>query len=107
LLGEREALLRELHEAAASARAELGAFVARNRLARAPDYPGPAGRTLLAGLLVLMVVLEGLANAFFFAAGVESGLLGGFVYAALFAAINVALAYLVGKYGVRELAHVV
>jgi len=106
LLAERESLLRELRDAATRRRAELAAFVARNRLARDADYPGPAGRMLLAGLLVLMVVVEGLANAFFFAAGVESGLLGGFVYAALFAAINVALAYVLGKYGVRELAHV-
>jgi hypothetical protein len=56
--------------------------------------------------LVLVVVLEGLANSFFFAAGVNTGLLGGFVYAALFAAINVALAYALGKYAVREIAHV-
>jgi len=107
LLGEREALLRDLRDQATARRAELAAFVARNRLEREPDYPGPAGRQLLRGLLVLMVVLEGLANAFFFAAGVESGLLGGFVYAALFAAINVALAYVLGRHGVRELSHVV
>jgi hypothetical protein len=106
LLGEREALLRDLREAAAGRRTELAAFAARHRLTRAADYPGPTGRVLLAGVLVLMVVVEGLANAFFFAAGVESGLLGGFVYAALFAAINVVLAYVLGKYAVRELAHV-
>ena len=106
LLAEREATLRTLRETATATRAEHADFIARNRLAREAVYPGPAARLLLAGLLVLMVVLEGLANAYFFAAGVESGLLGGFVYAALFAAINVTLAYVLGRHGVRELAHV-
>jgi hypothetical protein len=106
LLAEEEGVLRDLREAALNRRAELAAFRERNGLRRDADYPSPSMRVLLAGLLVLVVVLEGLANAFFFAAGVNSGLLGGFVYAALFAAINVALAYALGKYGVREIVHV-
>jgi hypothetical protein len=106
LLAEEEGVLRDLREAALNRRAELAAFRERNALRRDADYPSPSTRVLLAGLLVLMVVLEGLANAFFFAAGVNTGLLGGFVYAALFAAINVVLAYVLGKYGVREIVHV-
>jgi hypothetical protein len=106
LLAEQEGVLRDLREAALNRRAELAEFRARNGLHRDADYPSPSTRVLLAGLLVLVVVLEGLANSFFFAAGVNSGLLGGFVYAALFAAINIALAYALGKYGVREIAHV-
>jgi hypothetical protein len=106
LLAEQEGVLRDLRETALGRRAELAAFRERNGLRRDADYPSPSTRLLLAGLLVLVVVLEGLANSFFFAAGVNTGLLGGFVYAALFAAINVALAYVLGKYGVREISHI-
>jgi len=106
LVAERAPVLRALRDDARAGRTELERFAARHRLHRAPDYPSASARLLLAGLLVLMVVLEGVANAFFFAQGLSTGLVGGFVEAALFAALNVLVAYLLGRHGVRQLAHV-
>ena len=105
LVGERRTLLDALRRAAQLRRAELDTFMRRHGLQREADYPSPSGRVLLAGLLVLMVALEGLANAFFFAQGLGSGLVGGFVEAALFAALNVGVAYLFGRVGLRQIAH--
>jgi hypothetical protein len=105
LVAEREPLLRTLRDAARARRSELQRFAARHGLQRDPEDPSPSARLLLAGLLVLMVVLEGVANAFFFAQGLSTGLVGGFVEAALFAALNVGIAYLLGRHAVRQLAH--
>ena len=49
-------------------------------------------------VLVFLVVIEGVLNANFFAEGLSSGLIGGFVYAALLAAINVVGCFFLGKY---------
>jgi len=106
LLAQQEAVLRELQAAAAARAAELEAFRASHRLVRAPDVPSTGRLVLLYGVLLLMVAIEGIANAFFFAEGVSTGLVGGFVFAAAFAAANVATAFLFGKFALRQAAHV-
>ncbi|HEX4508572.1 MAG TPA: hypothetical protein VH328_00760, partial [Burkholderiaceae bacterium] len=105
LYAEHEPVLRALRDAALARDAERADFARRHGLRREADDPSSSKRLLLAGLLVLMVVIEGVANAFFFAQGLSTGLVGGFVEAALFAALNVGVAYLLGRHGVRELAH--
>ncbi|KQW36580.1 hypothetical protein ASC76_18160 [Rhizobacter sp. Root404] len=57
------------------------------------------------GLLFVLIVLEGACNATFFAQGLTTGLLGGFVWAGILAALNVTVAYLLGLFGVRYLNH--
>lgn len=106
LLAEQETLLKSLQGAARARQAELDAFKARNRLERAADYPSPSRKTLLYGVLLMMVAFEGVANSFFFAEGVSTGLVGGFIFAGAFAATNVALAFLFGKVALRQIAHV-
>ena len=106
LLAEQAALLTTLRGAAHARQAELDAFKARNRLERAADYPSPSKKLLLYGVLLMMVAFEGVANSFFFAEGVSTGLVGGFIFAGAFAATNVALAFLFGKFALRQIAHV-
>ncbi len=105
LLSEHEVVLQSLRGAALARQAELDAFKERNRLQRDADFPSPGRKALLYGMLLLMVAFEAIANSFFFAEGVSTGLVGGFVFAGVFAATNVALAFLLGKVAVRQLAH--
>lgn len=105
LVADREADLRALAAEAERAQRALEAF----RQAHGLDGPAlnlSAARTFLAyAVLALFVVVEGLANAFFFSQGIDTGLIGGFVYAALFAAINVGVAFSLGKAVIRNVFH--
>ena len=95
--------IEKLERAACSASTEYEQFRARNRLTRAARQPGDRAWSL--SLVALMVVLEGLVNAVFFAAGSDSGLLGGAVFAAAFSAVNVGLGALNGLFPLRWTHH--
>ena len=51
-------------------------------------------------VLFFLIGLEGVLNANFFAEGLSSGLIGGFIYAALLAGINVLGCFFLGKFAV-------
>ena len=72
--------IKGLEQAAWSALTEYEQFRARNRLTRAARQPSDRAWSL--SLVVFMVVMEGVMNAAFFAAGSDLGLLGGAVLAA-------------------------
>ena len=96
-LAENAPLLEDLAARAATCERELDTFRARNRLERGARYPEGSAAFLRYSVLALMIVVEGALNAFFFSQGLDSGLLGGFVYAALLAALNLGAAFVIGK----------
>ncbi|MFM0009153.1 hypothetical protein [Paraburkholderia sediminicola] len=105
LLSERSAVLSELKEEVARCGTALDEFRQRNRLARSARYPQGAGTFFRIAVLVLLIVVEGGVNSALFATGLEGGLIGGFVYAAGLALVNVALAASLGRFLLPNLFH--
>ena len=79
-------------------------FKAKNNIDRLASYP--ESRWFHAGLIALIVLVECLANTYFFAAGSELGLLGGFFQASLISCVNVAFCLLVGRMALSNMHHV-
>ncbi|NMG56602.1 hypothetical protein [Aromatoleum aromaticum] len=104
-LSENVGVLKTLRETAHRRRTELDAFKAKHCLEREAHYPTPTGSFLRYGVLAMLVLLEGAFNAVFFAKGIDTGLLGGFGMAAAFAALNVVVAFIIGKIFVRYVNH--
>lgn len=105
LITEQEAVLRATGERARLLLSELRAFRTEHGLTRGAVYPTGARAFFGYALLLFLVVLEGLLNASFFAQGVDSGLLGGAAYAMALAALNVAIAYGLGRWPSRYIHH--
>jgi hypothetical protein len=105
LLAEREKILTELASMAAESATEFEKFKNRHGLARQANYPDGAGTFFRVSLLVLLVVIEAALNAVFFAKGLSTGLVGGFVYAGAFAFANVAFASVWGRWVLPSLNH--
>ena len=106
VFNEQNAWLEKLGNQAKRKTAELERFRLQNKLERDAIYPDGTGLFLRYAFLMLLIVFEGIFNASFFAEGLSSGLLGGFVYSATLAAINVVVMFLLGKTVVRWLFHV-
>lgn len=106
VLTEQGRILRALGEADRFCRAELERFRAENSLSREPRYPTDTSRFLRYAILLLLIVVEGVLNAGFFAQGVSTGLVGGFAYAGVLAALNVLTAFFFGKHLLRNIFHV-
>ena len=105
LITEQEAVLRATGDRARQLDTELRAFKAEHELTRGAVYPTGARAFFGYAVLFFLVVLEGVLNASFFAQGVDSGLLGGAAYAMALAALNVAIAYGLGRWPSRYLHH--
>lgn len=105
LITEQEAVLRATGELARQMDAELRVFKTAHALTRSAVYPTGARAFFGYALLLFLIVLEGVLNASFFAQGVDSGLLGGAAYAMALAALNVAIAYGLGKWPSRYFHH--
>jgi hypothetical protein len=85
---------------------ELEKFRLRHQLDRDAIYPDGTGLFLRYALLFLLITFEGVFNSAFFAEGLSTGLLGGFLYAVSLASINVLTAFILGKTAVRWLFHI-
>lgn len=85
---------------------ELADFRERNKLTRDAHLSTLGESYLHYGVLLFLVVVEGIANAFFFSRGLSTGLIGGFAMAAIFAAVNVLVAYVLGRFFIRNVHHV-
>lgn len=83
---------------------DLKFFKARNGLDRLAAYP--ESRWFHAALVAVAILVECLANTYFFAAGSELGLLGGFFQALLISAGNVTTALVVGRLALANLHHI-
>lgn len=105
VISRQEHLLSELAENAAVRERELDDFRARHRLSRPATYPEGSATFARYAILLALIVIEGIANAYFFSQGLESGLIGGFLAAGLFAAVNLVTAFVLGKYAVPLVFH--
>lgn len=106
LLESRAPVLTALAASLRSHKAELRAFRNRHGLARDARYPLSAQRVFLVFALFALVVGEGFLNAFFFAEGMDSGILGGWVHAGAFSLVNVLCAYAWGRHAVPQVHHI-
>lgn len=105
LLTDQDRVLRELNATATQRQAELAQFRREHGLQREARYPSPTGTYLGYALVGLLIVVEGVLNARFFAQGLDSGLLGGFTQAGILAAANVLIAFCFGKFALRYANH--
>lgn len=104
-LNERRNLLAALGEKAHRARESLEKFRQGNGLTRNPHYPEGVGQLVRVGFLLVFIAVEAVLNSTLFATGTDNGLIGGFLYAATLAFVNVFVACLFGMYVVREVFH--
>jgi hypothetical protein len=104
-LDRQRPALAKLGEDVCRADAELKEFRERNGLARSARYPTPRSKRWMKAALPVFVVFEASINAFLFASGLDSGLIGGFSAAAILATLNVGVAFLFGYYAIRNLFH--
>ena len=105
LMTDYESSLRPAGESVRQLSSELAAFKAEHKLTRSAAYPTKAGSYLRIAFLLFLIVIEGILNASFFAKGSDSGLLGGILYAMMFSAINVLIAYSLGRWPARYFYH--
>ena len=106
IFNEQNAWLNKLATAAKKRLQELESFKTTHRLDREATYPDGSGLFYRYALLIFLVTFEGVFNASFFAEGLSTGLIGGFVYAVSLASINVLVAFILGKSAVRWIFHI-
>ena len=106
IFNEQNAWLEKLGAIANRRYKELERFRDQNKLERDAIYPDGTGLFFRYALLVLLVTFEGVFNAAFFAEGLSTGLLGGFLYAITLASVNVFTAFVLGKTAVRWVFHI-
>jgi hypothetical protein len=100
-----EALLQELAANTHTRQRELDEFRVTHGLVRHAIYPEGSATFARYALLLALIGCEGAANAYFFSQGMESGIIGGFIGAALFAALNLLVAFVLGKFAVPFVFH--
>jgi hypothetical protein len=105
IVAEHDHLVEELAQQAEVRERELADFRVRNHLSRPATYPEGSATFARYAVLLALIVIEGIANAYFFSQGLESGLIGGFLAAGLFAAVNLVTAFVLGKYAVPLVFH--
>lgn len=84
--------------------AECVTFKANNKIDRAPDYP--ESRFLHIAILLIVFAFESVINSVFFARGSDFGLIGGWIVAMQYAAVNIAVAFSISLLLVRQIHHV-
>lgn len=104
MLSKHEETLKTLDHTIQQRQKQLSDFRADHQLSRTALYPTRHGKFLKISLLILLIVIEGAANAVFFAEGVSNGYIGGFIYAAGFSLLNIFFAGFWGSQ-IRNLNH--
>lgn len=85
---------------------ELDSFCKYNKLNREAHYPKSLAKTAMFLVGLAFVVGEGFINSFFFAQGMDSGLVGGFTQAIILAAVNFLVPVLLGRSLIPNVNHV-
>lgn len=105
-LTAKSSLLRDVGEVARARQGELDRFKRDNNLKHLPlVQQGNAKLLIFVGAFVLIGV-EAFLNMSFFAKGLSTGLLGGFVEAGIAAAVNVAVSFIFGVFFIRFVHHI-
>lgn len=97
--------LTRLHRDLEDKKQELDRFKTKNKLERTAHYPSRLALFFKVFVVLFLVIVEGFANASFFAQGSDQGLVGGFASAFTCAAVNVLIAFLLGWHFVRFVNH--
>ncbi|MBF7981980.1 MULTISPECIES: hypothetical protein [Rahnella] len=98
LISSQSAMLAELREIAISKANELDFFKSKNKLTRTAQLRN-RGAIFLHGTLVLAcIAIEGIMNSSFFAEGLSSGLVGGFLFAVSLSGLNVLTCFIMGRF---------
>ena len=105
IMDSQGAWLKKLASNAISNIKELEIFREENDLKRQANYPEKAQIFFQYSLLLVLIVIEGALNSSFFSEGLSTGLIGGFVFAASLALINIASCFFLGKVGLRWINH--
>jgi hypothetical protein len=105
-LSANSTLLGALATEASARRHELERFKQDNRLERLANVRTKTAKVAIIAFALALIGVEAILNMKFFAAGLTSGLLGGFVEAALAAAINVFISFAFGAFAIRYMHHV-
>lgn len=84
--------------------AELSDFKQQNKIRKSADYP--ESKFFFIAALVTLFVVESVLNAFFFAAGSDFGFIGGWINAMQYAFVNLAVAFSLTIFLVRQLNHI-
>lgn len=85
--------------------AEQQSFRRKHNIDRTARVDGGGATFLKVALLIVMFVVEAFANGNFLAKGNEQGLLGGITEAISFAALNIFGTFIIGHFGVKQIAH--
>lgn len=101
LLSENESTLQSLSSSAIKAKEELDRFRKLHNLEREANYPTGARLYMWFSISLMLILLEGVLNAQFFAQGIDTGLLGGLTLGSTAACINVVLAFVFGKFAIK------
>jgi hypothetical protein len=105
IMDSQGAWLKKLAANAIASIKELDLFREENNIKRQANYPEKSQLFFQYTLLIAMIVVEGVLNSSFFSEGISTGLIGGFIYAASLALINIAGCFFIGKVGVRWINH--
>jgi hypothetical protein len=97
--------LGRLGETVAERKNELDRFKNQNNLNRLANRPTKSKVFLSYATLLLLTIIEGIANGTFFQRGLEGGLQEGIIDAIFFATANVLVAFFIGKYIFRNVFH--
>lgn len=101
-----DSLLKELESNAKNRKDEFNRFKKDSKLERDPQYQ-TGNRLLLSwAILAFLIIAEAAANAVFFQKGIWGGLIQGFIYAAVFAFINVSIASICGYFFISQINHI-
>ena len=80
-------------------------FKAEAGIRRSPKLPSPRQQQLLWFVIIALFVIESVANSGFLSVGNRGGLIGAYIEALAFSALNIGLALLAGNYPMRWVNH--
>ena len=106
-LSDAEVELGNRRNAAARHQDDLDVFRKENKLTRQAHYP-KSTKARIGFILfgIVLIITEGLFNAYFFAQGLDSGLLGGFIQAITLAALNFIVPVMIGRLWIPNINHI-
>jgi hypothetical protein len=105
-LTAKEFTLRDLGDVARARKDEFDRFKRVNRLDRLPLVPQGNKKALMIVGAIALIAIEAFLNMTFFAKGLTTGLLGGFIEAAIAASVNVGVSLMFGMQLVRWIHHI-
>ncbi|SAL83424.1 hypothetical protein AWB67_06403 [Caballeronia terrestris] len=105
LLDQARPALNLLSDRASRAETDLQSFREMHGITWSAKYPKGGQKVLHIVLVLVLVTIEAVLNSSFFATGLDTGLIGGFLQAAVLALLNVGVAFVFGLALIRNVSH--